>query len=46
MNTLLAEAQSHSQQYLACLSELTEPTFEQAEACAEQADPDYNSDNQ
>ncbi|MAT96047.1 MAG: hypothetical protein CL608_02695 [Anaerolineaceae bacterium] len=46
LNALLAQAQAHSEQYLACLSGLTDPTFEEAEACAQQADLDYNSDNQ
>jgi ABC-type glycerol-3-phosphate transport system substrate-binding protein len=46
LNTLLAEAQAHSEQYLACLASITAPTFEDAETCAQQADADYNSDNQ
>jgi hypothetical protein len=44
LNALLSEAQAHSEQYLACLAVSPDPTFEGAEACAEQADPDYNSD--
>ncbi len=46
LNTLLAEAQAHSEQYLTCLAEITDPGFEEAEACAGQSDPDYLSNNQ
>jgi hypothetical protein len=40
---LLAAAQQKGQLYVACMSELTNPTQEQTDACAKEADPEYKT---
>jgi hypothetical protein len=40
---LLAAAQQKGQLYVACMSELTNPTREQMDACAKEADPEYKT---